>query len=191
MHIRYLIGAAALAALAMASCERTPAPVETPADAAAGDSAITGFSHATTADISGYYMPVEPVRIGRWSLDHVFVGQASEFETWEGGARSDTFAPVMIQFDDATSPMVQTELGEAHSITARVLPTRYEVTDTGVSFDGQSQELGAVAFVGRLDTEALATSKRNLGGDGVVLTGTLTAGGQTVRNVRMRWWMGD
>lgn len=191
MHTRYLIGASVLATLAVAACDRTPATVETPADAAAGDSAITGFNHATTADISGYYMPVEPVRVGKWSLDHVFVGQASEFETWERGAHSAAFAPVMIQFDDATSPMVETELGEAHSITARVLPTRYEVTDTAVSFDGQSPEMGAVSFVGRLDSDALATSKRNLGGEEVVLTGTLTVGGQTARDVRMRWWMGD
>lgn len=190
MHTRYLIGAAVLATLAIAACDRTPAPVEAPADAAEA-SVITAFSHATTADISGYYMPAEPVRIGKWSLDHVFVGQTSEFETWEGGTHSDTFAPVMIQFDDATSPMVETELGEAHSITARVLPTRYEVTDTAVSFDGQSPELGAVTFVGRLDPEALATSKRNLGGEEVVLTGTLTVGGQTARDVRLRWWMGD
>ena len=136
-------------------------------------------------------MPVEPTHIGKWSLEHIFVGQASEFETWEGGTHSDTFAPVMIEFDDTTSPMVDTEQGEARGVSARVLPTRYEVTDTTVSFDGQSAELGAVTFVGRLDPEALATSRRNLGGEEVVLTGTLTAGGETARNVRMRWWMGD
>jgi hypothetical protein len=183
MHTRFLVGAALLGLLAVAACERTSTPAE-PSPAAA-------FSHATTADISGYYMPAEPVRIGQWSLDHVFVGQASEFETWEGGARSETFAPVMIQFDDATSPMVSTELGEAHSVTARVLPARYEVTDTSVSFEGRSPELGEVTFDGRLDPEALATSKRNLGGDGAVMTGTLTADGQTVNDVRLRWWMGD
>ncbi|MDI6624965.1 MAG: hypothetical protein QME55_09565 [Brevundimonas sp.] len=182
MPSRFLIGAALLAALGLASCERASAPAEPPAAA---------FSHALTADISGYYMPAEPVRIGQWSLDHLFVGQASEFESWEGGSRSDTFAPVMIQFDDASSPMVATELGEAHSVTARVLPTRYEVTDASVMFEGRSPEQGRVTFDGRLDADALATSKRNLGGDGVVLTGTLTAGGRTVENVRLRWWMGD
>lgn len=184
MHTRPVIGVALLAALAVASCERTPAPSEAPPPAAA-------FSHSATADISGYYLPAEPVRIGRWSLDHVFVGQASEFEGWRAGSRGDTFAPVMIQFNAATSPMAATELGEAHSVAARVLPTRYEVTDTSVAFEGQSPELGRVTFEGRLDPGALATSRRNLGGDGVVLTGTLTAAGQTVRDVRLRWWMGD
>ncbi|MBW8304327.1 MAG: hypothetical protein K0M78_10380 [Brevundimonas sp.] len=155
-----------LAALALASCERTSGSSGAPPAAA--------FSHATTADISGYYRPEQPVRISRWSLDRVFVGQAPEFEAWEGGARSETFGPVMILFDGA-----------------RVLPTRYVVTDTAVEFEGQSPELGRVTFAGRLDREALATAKRNLGGDGVVMTGTLTAGGQTVRDVRLRWWMGD
>ncbi|MCS6625452.1 hypothetical protein N0B44_21300 [Roseibacterium beibuensis] len=185
MHTRVLIAAALLATAALASCERASAPADAPAPTS------TAFSHATTADISGYYMPAEPVSIGKWSLDHLFVGQASEFETWEGGARSDTFAPVMLQFDDATSPMIATELGEAHSVTARVLPTRYAVTDTAVSFEGRSPELGRVRFDGRLDPGALATAKRNLGGDGVVMTGSLTAGDQTVTNVRLRWWMGD
>lgn len=183
MHIRHLAGAAVLAALAVAGCDRPPAPADAPA--------ANAFSHAATADLSGYYMPVDPVRIGRWSLDHLFVGQTAEFERWEGGSRSQTFAPVMLQFDDATSPMVQTELGEAHGVTARVLPTRYTVTDTAVRFEGESPELGRVTFEGRLDQGALATARRNLGADGVVLTGSLTAGGETVRGVRLRWWMGD
>lgn len=183
MHIRFLAGAAILAALAVAACDRTSAPAGAPEPAA--------FSHATTADISGYYMPAAPVRIGQWSLDHIFVGQAPEFESWEGGSRSEPFAPVMLQFNDTASPMVQTELGEAHSVTARVLPTRYEVTDTMVRFEGESPELGQVKFEGQLDQGALATARRNLGGDGVVLTGNLTAAGQTVRGVRLTWWMGD
>ncbi len=187
MHTRLLAAAAVLAMFAVTGCERTPVPADSPA----GAPAATGSSHAATADISGYYMPVQPVRIGRWSLHHVFVGQAFEFEAWGGGARSETFAPVMIQFDDVTSPMVRTELGEAPGVTARVLPTRYRVTDTAVTFEGRSPELGRVVFEGRLDPGALATARRNLGGDGVVLTGALTAGGETVSDIRLHWWMGD
>lgn len=171
--------------LALAGCDRAAVTPD------AAPAAIAPFSHAMTTDLSGFYLPVEPVRLGQWSLDHVFIGQAAEFESWQGGARSETFGPVMIQFEDAASPMVQTELGEAHSATARVLPTRYAVTDATVEFEGTSPELGRVTFEGRLDQGALATSKRNLGGDGVVLTGTLTAAGQTVRGVRLTWWMGD
>ena len=183
MRTRIGVAAALLTTLLLGACERMAAPSDAIPPAS--------FSHATTADISGYYMPVEPVRIGRWRLDHIFVGQAPEFEAWEDGVRRDAFAPLMVQFADATSPTAATGPGQAHSVTARVLPTRYEVTDMTVSFEGQSPQLGKVSFTARLDPGALATAKRNLGGDGVVMTGALTAGGQTVRDVRLRWWMGD
>ena len=186
MHARSFAVAMLAAALVLASCERTAAP---PGPAESGRAAA--FSHALTTDLSGYYLPAEPVRAGNWSLHHVFVGQASEFQAWEEGERPATFAPVMIEFEDETSPMVQTELGETRSGTARVLPTAYEVTDTSVTFAGRSPQLGEVRFEGRLDPGALATARRNLGGDGVVLTGTLNAGGRTFRDVRLRWWMGD
>lgn len=189
MHIRHLTAAALFAALAVTSCDRPATPADAPGDAPAPPAA--GFAHAMTSDMSGYYMPAGEVKIGKWRLDHLFIGQSAEFESWEGGARSDPFAPVMLEFEDATSPMVQTELGETHSITARVLPTSYAVSDTAVAFSGESAELGSVSFEGRLDPGALATAKRNLGGDGVVMTGTLTAGGQTIDGVRLTWWMGD
>ncbi len=177
------------ALIAVASCDLPTEPADAPG--ARSSSGAASFSHATTSDLSGYYMPADAVRLGNWRLDHIFVGQAFEFQSWEGGTRSETFGPVMLQFDDTTSPMVQTEIGETHSVTARVLPTRYAVTDTSVTFEGQSAELGRVTFSGQLDQGALATAKRNLGGDGVVMTGTLTAGSQTINGVRLRWWMGD
>lgn len=185
MRTRILAAAGLVAVLAVAACDRPDRPGDAPAPTAAA------FSHAMTSDLSGYYLPTGEVRIGKWAFDHVFVGQSAEFQAWEAGGRNETFGPVMLQFDDVTSPMVQTEIGEARSITARVLPSAYAVTDTSLSFEGRSPELGAVSFEGVLDPGALATSRRNLGDEGVVVTGTLTAGGQTVRNVRLRWWMGD
>lgn len=177
--------AAAVLLLAVASCDR-------PADSGHAPAASAPvFSHGMSSDLSGYYMPVGEVRVGKWALNHLFVGQTAEFQSWEAGTHSATFAPVMLQFDDATSPMVQNEIGEAHSITARVLPTHYSVTDTSVSFEGRSTELGAVSFEGALDPGALATSRRNLGNDGVVVTGALKVGNSPARNVQLRWWGGD
>ncbi|MGV8929783.1 MAG: hypothetical protein ACOH1E_08515 [Brevundimonas sp.] len=177
--------AAVLLLLAVTSCDR-PADTE-----GAASAPVPAFSHGMSADLSGYYMPAGDVRVGKWSFDHVFVGQAAEFEAWEAGDRTGTFAPVMFQFDDATSPMVQTEIGETHSITARVLPTRYSVTDTRIRFEGRSTELGPVNFEGVLDPGALATARRNLGDEGVVLTGTLKVGDAPARTVQLRWWGGD
>lgn len=181
--MRIARAAAVLLLLAVASCDR-------PADSGAA-APTPAFSHGMSSDVSGYYMPVGEVRAGPWVFDHVFVGQAAEFQAWEAGDRAETFAPVMFQFDDVTSPMVQTEIGEAHSITARVLPTRYSVTDTSISFEGRSPELGAVRFEGTLDSGALAIARRNLGDEGVVVTGSLQVGDAPARNVQLRWWGGD
>lgn len=175
--------------LSAAACDRPGRPD----DAAKAPSAPTAraFTYAATSDLSGYYLPTREVRLGKWGFNHVFVGQAFDFGAWTGADAEATFAPVMLQFDDVTSPMVENELGEVRSVTARVLPTRYTVTDDRIAFEGTSPELGRVRFDGRLDAGALATSRRNLGDEGVVVTGTLTAAGQTVRDVRLRWWMGD
>jgi hypothetical protein len=185
MRARYVAVAIVAFAAILSSCDRSERSAETPGP-------NTGaFSYAATSDLSGYYVPADEVRVGNWRLDHVFVGQTAQFRSWSAGERPATFAPVMLQFEDVTSPMVATEIGEARSVTARVLPTRYAVSDDRVSFEGVTPGLGRVSFDGRLDPGALATARRNLGDEGVVLTGSLTVGGQTVRNVRLRWWMGD
>ena len=175
----------AAVALGLAACDggtdRASAP-PTPAES---------FAYNAAGDISGYYMPMEEARFDKWSFEHLFVGQAAEFEAWQGGERSQTFAPVMLVFEDATSPMVQTELGESRSVSVRVLPTVYAVDDVQVRFEGQSPELGRVMFDGRMDQGALATSRRNLGDEGVVMTGSLKVGDAPPRAIRLRWWMGD
>jgi hypothetical protein len=181
--MKRLIGPA-LGLLLLASCDRPGAPAEAPPAAAA-------YSHTLIADLSGYYLPAGEVRVGKWSLDHIFVGQAQDFRSWEGGSRSETFGPVMLQFEDVTSPMVQTEIGETRSVSARVLPSAYSVSDTSISFQGRSPELGLVRFDGVLDPGALATARRNLGDEGVVVTGTLKVGDGPAQNVQLRWWAGD
>lgn len=184
MRIRTL--AAVFAVLAAAACDRPAEPADAPATPAAN-----AFSYASTSDLSGFYMPSSEVRIGKWELGHIFVGQSAEFQEWTGADSTATFAPVMVEFSDATSPMIETEMGETRSIKARVLPTRYAVSDDRIEFEGTTPETGAVRFEGRIDQGALATSRRNLGDEGVVVTGTLTAAGQTVNDVKLRWWMGD
>jgi len=177
--------AAALAAAALASCDRPETGAGAPSTPA------ESFAYNAAGDISGYYMPMDETRFGQWTLDHLFLGQAAEFQAWQGGERSQTFAPVMLVFEDSTSPMVQTELGETRSVSVRVLPTVYAADDVQVRFEGQSPELGRVIFDGRMDQGALATSRRNLGDEGVVMSGSLKVGDAAPRAVRLRWWMGD
>ena len=168
-RVRGLAAGVLLAVLAVTACDRPSAPADE----------SDRFSHALGEDISGYYRPVEPVRIGAWSLGHVFIGQTAAFETWEGGQPDAAFAPVMLEFEGADER------------TIRVLPTSYAVTPTRVRFEGRSPDLGPVAFEGRLDPAALATARRNLGDEAAVLTGTLSVGGVIRPSVRLRWWMGD
>lgn len=196
-HSGCALRAGALAILlALTGCENAGAPDKpsaAPESPTGSGSLVAGnaFVHSAQADLSGYYLPVSDVAIGSLRLDHIFLGQAFEFEAWESGETSLTFAPVMLQFDDVSSPMVATELGEAHSVSVRVLPTRYSVTEDAIRFAGRSDELGSVSFNARLDQDALATARRNLGDEGAVLTGTLVVGGRRFDNVRFRWYGGD
>lgn len=149
------------------------------------------FASSLSGDVSGYYLPTQDIRVGRWKVRNLFIGQMSDFADWEAGRRMGTFAPVMIELEDETSPMTATEMGEVRSGQIRVLPTRYQVTDDGVSFQGTADGVGEVRFDGRLNQEALATSRRNLGDEGAVLTGTLRFAGRSFGGVNLRWWAGD
>lgn len=178
-----------LALFALSACERQSAEsakVGTPPPATAA------LRYAATGDLSGYYLPAGTIEVNNHRLHHLFIGQAREFEAWEKGERTATFAPVMLQFDDLSSPTGTNELGQTyHERTVRVLPTSYEVTDEAVRFEGDSS-LGRVSFQGRLDRGALATARRNLGGgEAPVLTGTLRIGASTFSNVKFTWFGGD
>ncbi len=153
--------------------------------------AAAAFRSDLSGDISGYYMPTAEVQAGDWLLRNAFIGQEADFAGWEVGTRRGVFAPVMFEFEDVTSPMTATELGEVRSGQIRVLPSRYEVTDGRVVFEGQADGVGVVSFSGRLDGDALATARRNLGDESPVLVGTLSVGGRKFDGVRFRWWAGD
>ena len=186
--------AALLGVFALAACDPAPEPADAPATAEPGAPAtLSGFTHAIEGDLSGYYMPVTGVEVGQYKLAHLFVGQAHEFDAWEKGDRSQTFAPVMFVFEDTSSPMVSNELGgEAHSLSVRVLPSAYAVTNGALRFAGSAPELGEVTFEGPIDAGALATARRNLGAsEAPVLTGTLRVGGRTFEAQQFGWWVGD
>ena len=169
-------------ALALAACDRG---AKTPEPAAAAKAAA--FKHDLPEDVSGYYLPTEEVRIDNWRLHHVFMGQVPDFIAWEGGQRPAGFAPVMIEFEDMVGPPL--ENGNRRRL--RLIPAAYDVTEERVRVQALSGGLGAVSFDGKLDQGALAAARRNLGDQGVVLTGTLKVGNRTFNNVSMRWGAGD
>jgi hypothetical protein len=99
----------------------------------------------------------------------------------------------MIIFDDVGSPKQTNELGqENHTVQVRVLPTRYAVTGSTLSFAGKDTRLGDVIFQGSWDTAAIKAAQGGQpAGDTPVLTGTLTAGGKTFEDAKFTWFGGD
>lgn len=187
-----LAACACLCGLAsLAGCDdfRGGAGAAGPSGAAAP--APPAFASSLTDDISGYYLPAQEIRAGKWRVKALFVGQTRDFADWEAGRRMETFAPVMVELEDASSPLTATELGDVRSGQIRVPPTRYQVADDRIVFEGRADGIGEVRFDGRLDQEALATSRRNLGAEAPVLTGALQVGDRHFGGVRLRWWAGD
>ncbi|MDP3384987.1 MAG: hypothetical protein Q8S47_16900, partial [Phenylobacterium sp.] len=93
------------------AAEATPAATpaaDTEAISSAAD--LEGFTHAAGEDLFGYYLPTQPAQIGDWRLDHIHIGGAMEFAAWERGERTETYAPVMLEFSDVTSPISTNEL---------------------------------------------------------------------------------
>ncbi len=156
--------------LALSACERADAPTEAGADKGSAGA----FRHDLSGDVSGYYVPMAPATAGDWSLDRVFVGQPADFAAWEAAGGQGDFAPVRLVIGGIA-----------------VRPAAYRVEDDRLRFEGTAEGPGEVVFDGVLDPEALATARRNLGEEGPVMIGTLTVDGQTVRDVRLRWSLGD
>lgn len=154
---------------------------------------LNGFRHELSIDPSGFFMPVSEARAGVWRLNHIAVSDRGALAAWEAGGRSETYAPIMFQFDDATSPERVDESGRTFSaVTARVLPDAYEITDQRVRFRGRAPGIGPVTFDGVLDADGVETAQRRLGGiEAAALTGTLTVNGQVFQNQSFTWWMGD
>jgi len=159
-------------ALTVAACDRGAVPDKAPS--------ATAFKHDLPEDVSGYYIPTTVVQVGDWRLHHLFIGQVPDFMAWRDGQRTAGFAPIMMEFETGDKARRK-----------RLIPTAYDVTEDRVRFEASSRELGAVSFEGALDQGALATARRNLGDQGVVLKGRLKVGDRTFDGVSMRWWAGD
>lgn len=192
--------ATAACGLVMAGCSDPEPTAETalavpPALAAPPLAAepLTGLAHQTGADLYGFYFPVTEVAVGPLKLSHFYIAAERDFVAWEAVRRGpDAFAPVMFQFDDTTSTLVGNDLGgQGYSVTERVLPDAYVVSEGEVRFAGRHPQLGEVTFDGRLDAAGLAAAKAGQGSDAPVLTGVLVVGGRTFEGQSFRWYAGD
>lgn len=192
-----VFAAAAIVVGALLAAGCSPAAPAAKGDAAAampaGAADPTGFAHTADADLFGYYQPTTDVQAGNFKLSNFHIGGEEEFDKWEDGQRTATYGPVMLEFDDITSPKATNELGGEHfSVSERILPDAYVISGTDIAFVDRDSKLGKVTFRGKLDLTAIAAAKReNAATEGPVMTGTLTVGDKTFENVAFTWYGGD
>jgi len=204
MRFMTLALCAASAAVALAGCNRqdskpapapTPAPAPAPAPSPAASTAkppVSGFTHTGNFDNAGYYMPVRDIRVGSWQLKTIGVGAISDFAAWEQGDRTSTFGPILLEFDDTTSPLKPNEIGgEAHEVSVRVLPSGYSTDGKTLRFAGVDPKLGPVSFEGVFDTAAMAEAKAQGASDAAVLKGTLQVGDTKIDNASFTFFAGE
>lgn len=202
MRLHHIALASAALAVLLAGCDRkaetagappaTPAPAPAPAAPTSPAPVIEGFSHQAGFDASGYLMPQAEVRVGTYRLTHVGLGSPSDFTQWEKGDHSSTFGPILLEFEDTSSPVQTNEMGgESHTVSARVLPAAYAFGPDGVSFRGQDPRLGAVILTGKFDLAALEAARAEGSGSQAVLTGELRVGGGAPTPVSFLYWVGD
>lgn len=168
----------------------------TPADANGAAPAPRGaFTFNESADLFGYYLPTGAVAVGKFKLRDIAIGGRDDFKKFLAGARQPTYAPVMIEFDDVTSPQHTNEMGQPYFENApRILPTAFRLDGANVAFDGTDPKIGHVSFSGELtdymlktgaDPEARTVQSRP------ALTGDLVVGDKTFKNVTFTWFGGD
>jgi hypothetical protein len=203
MTIR-IFGLMGLGALALAACGQgtdrpsQPAPpTDSPPDAPSPEAAapvppLTGFQHDRSIDADGYFLPQTEVRVGDFVLKTVSVAPRFEFDNWEKGERTGTYAPVMFEFEDVTSPMQTNELGqESRTVQVRVLPTAYRLEQGRFKFTGKDQRLGEVVFDGAMDMAALGAAKKAGSSTAPVVTGSLQVGAERIGDLGLTYYMGD
>jgi len=197
--MRYAL-VAATAAVLLAGCSQnsetakaaeTAAPVAPPAVPV--DASFTGLTRPKGDDQFGFYLPTAEVKVGKYRLDNLHIAGQMGFNDWERGDRTKTYAPVMLEFVDITSPARKNALGNVvYSVKLKVLPGAYAVTDDRVRLVGQHPKLGEVRLDAKIDPAALKKSKATKGKDGVtVAAGALQVGDTPFTDVAFTWRGGD
>lgn len=191
--MRTLTFALALAALALtAACNRKVEKAETPPPAPAAPApqaapapephiqVARGFRHEDALDVSGFYVPDRPTKLGGFLVTNIGVGAPSDFRTWEKGDRASAFGPILIQLE-----------GDGGSNPVRVLPEDYSLEPGRITFRGRSEATGEVLFEGRFDPTALEQARAEGSSTGPIMRGRLKVGSAPAQDVALHYWLGD
>ncbi len=155
--------------------------------------APSAFVSDKSKDYFGYFLPADPVTIGKWELRNIFIAPKDDLKTFEAGKSDKAFGGVMIEFVDTTSPMKTGEDGNPyHTGQIRILPLAYHVGMDKVTFAGTDKALGPVTFVGTFDKDFFKKPSADVPhpDDRPMLRGKLTIGGK-VHAVALNWFGGD
>ena len=184
-------------AIALADRQTTPETANTVP-------AMSGFSRDATADLQGYYIPLwnaetgvsAKYRAGNFVLNNLAISTKTELAAFEksGSSGIENYAPVMLEFDDVTSPTGENELGQTYyETTERILPDAYAITTDTLTFKGTGPTLGTVTFTGKADPKDIKAARNAPAhiSKGAVLTGTLTVGDTVIENVELMWYGGE
>ncbi len=193
MKLRLSIVIAAVLLCAVAGCKRPGGGAQNAGAPAAPVQAPSGFQHDATFDAAGYYMPSGAIQIGNFRLNTIALGAESDFAQWEKGEREGLFGPILVNFDDVSSPVVTNEMGgEGHAKTLRLLPASYRLYPGDVSFAATDPALGAVKFSGAFDQTALADARKaQVSGKTPVLHGDLQIGDKIFTGATFTYFAGD
>lgn len=179
--------------LLAAGCQRQGAEPPKVAEASAPAPTPTGqFISQPGFDTAGYYLPLSPVQVGNYKLEHISVGSPSDFSQWQDGQREGVFGPIIFRFGDVTSPGPVKELGvEGYTTQLSLLPTRYAWSPAKVEFTGTDPHLGEVSFTGAFDLTSLEQVRNAPDHASPVLKGVLKVGDQTFPDLSFGFWAGD
>lgn len=193
------LGAVIVLGGAIALADRQAAP-----ETATTSPAISGFSRDASADLQGYYIPLwnektgvsAQYRAGNFVLNNLAISTRTELAAFEKSGTSgiENYAPVMLEFDDVTSPTGENELGQTYyQTTERILPDAYAITADTLAFKGTGTTLGPVTFTGHADPKGIKAARNAPAhiSKGAVLTGTLTVGDTVIENVELMWYGGE
>lgn len=187
--------AALTAACGQVETVSTPTNPSADSVSASADAGLSGFSHKAGENLFGYYIPTQDVRVGDLRLDHLHIGGKTEFAAWEAGQRSETYAPVMLEFSDLSSPVETNELGaEVHTVRVRVLPSAYRLGDGDFRFVGEDARVGTVTLDGMLDLGVLGQARSDGPSSGepeIVLRSAAQFGSERLGALSFFWFGGD
>jgi hypothetical protein len=176
-------GLALLAGLALSAVTWTASPAGQPS-----------YVFDSRVDLFGYYMPTADVKVGKFKLNNLAIGAKDDFKKYLAGDRMATYAPVMIAFDDVTSPQKTNETGQPYyENSPRVLPAAFKISGASVTFAGHDKQLGDVSFSGALAPFMLDPKfkpEQRAAMSMPALTGNLTVNGKA-QKVMFTWFGGD